>query len=427
MNGTLDMEQQTRLRSRQQRDAQQNSAKLYNDAGKRLPRTKRITQAIARRDLTTLKELARTGTGFQNIRLRRRVWPLLLNFRSLTDTGDRTTPHPDEGQLGLDLPRTSLPNSPEYRRDTAATKKRQEQLGAVVRNVLRSYPWLGYYQGFHELSLTFLSVFGSERPATEASKMAALFFVRDAMSSNLDHVLQQLQLLYVLLKVTNPEIHELLVELEVPPFFAISWVLTWFAHDLDDFQDICRIFDFLIVSPPMQVIYMVAAIINRSASEVLAFERDFAMVHVGLTKLPNKVRNWTEVIEDSYYLQMEYPATKLQHLGNCHLSKRSAVMTYEATWKRLDPVQPLAFNSMLPTKNGHPLSGTSSASNVGRKTGGAKSEGNRMARVIDLTDTAQKARQMAAQHKWPLLVATVASATLLMYAWMLMQQLQLHP
>ncbi|KAJ2814399.1 GTPase-activating protein gyp8, partial [Coemansia sp. 'formosensis'] len=213
----------------------------------------------------------------------------------------------------------------EYRRDADATKRRQAQLGTVVRSVLRSYPWLGYYQGFHELSLTFLSVFGSERPAIEASKMVALFFVRDAMASNLDHVLQQLQLLYVMLKVISPEIHELLVELEVPPFFAISWVLTWFAHDLEDFQSICRIFDFLIVSPPMQVVYMAAAMLKRNERDILAYERDFAAVHTGLSKLPFNVKEkgWRDIIDDSYHLQADYPATKLQHMGNCHLPKLS--------------------------------------------------------------------------------------------------------
>ncbi|KAJ2456781.1 GTPase-activating protein gyp8 [Coemansia sp. RSA 2424] len=318
----------------------------------------------------------------------------------------------------------------EYRRDSAATKRRQAQLGTVVRSVLRSYPWLGYYQGFHELALTFLSVFGSERPAIEASKMVALFFVRDAMASNLDHVLQQLQLLYVLLKAISPEIHDLLVELEVPPFFAISWVLTWFAHDLDDFQSICRIFDFLIVSPPMQVVYMAAAMLKRNERDILAYERDFADVHTGLSKLPLKVKEkgWRDIIDDSYHLQADYPATKLQHMGSCHLPRLSVVNTFEATWMRLDPVRPLAFTSLVPCKSGqHPLaSAASSSSSAAAPRSASNSKENRMARVIDLTDTAQKARNLALQHKWPLVVATVASATMLMYAWLFMQQLQIH-
>ncbi|KAJ2504867.1 hypothetical protein GGI11_007205, partial [Coemansia sp. RSA 2049] len=103
------------------------------------PRSKRIAQAIANVDLTELKKLARTGAGLQTIRNRRRAWPLLLNFRSLTESlweegrenedEDEEAAHPDESQVALDVVRTSLPKSTEYRKDEAATKKRQEQLG----------------------------------------------------------------------------------------------------------------------------------------------------------------------------------------------------------------------------------------------------------------------------------------------------------
>ncbi|KAJ2570828.1 GTPase-activating protein gyp8 [Coemansia sp. RSA 1813] len=402
------------------------------------PRAKRIAQAIASVDLTELKQLARTGGGLQTMRNRRRAWPLLLNFRSLTEPepSDEEKPgesaHPDEPQVALDIVRTSLPKSTEYRKDEAATKKRQEQLGNVVCAVLRKYPWLGYYQGFHELALTFLCVFGSERPAAEASKMVALFFVRDAMSSNLDNVLVQLQLLYVLLRTVSPDVHALLAELDVPPFFAISWVLTWFAHDIDGFEDICRIYDFLIVSPPLQIVYMAAALVKRNEHAILACDRDFAIVHTTLAQLPQTVGDgeWRHIIADSYCLERDYPATKLQHMGNSHLPKLSAVNSFEATWRRLDPAQPRAFVGLVPILNGcHPLVSESASAASGSSGGGSNGRAvvNRMARVIDLTSTAQKARDLALQHRWPILFATVASATMVMYAWLLVQQFQMHP
>ncbi|KAI9503736.1 GTPase-activating protein gyp8 [Coemansia spiralis] len=415
------------------RDSSRNSSSRDSRAGSsdsrsKLPRAKRISQAVSNLDLNALKQLARTGDGLQSIRLRRRAWPLLLNFRSLFDARDRDVAHSDEKQVELDIVRTNLPKSTEYRKDEAATKKRQEQLGVVVRTVLRSYPWLGYYQGFHELSLVFLCVFGSERPATEASKMVALFFVRDAMSSNLDNVLLQLQLLYALLKAVSPEIYAMLTELDVPPFFAISWVLTWFAHDLDDFQDICRIFDFLIVSPPLQIVYMAAALIKHNEKEILGCERDFAIVHTTLAKLPQTVNKWKHIINDSFYLEYDYPATKLQHMANCHLPKLSAINSYEATWKRLDPAQPREFISLVPILNNcHPLVSAPTSNAAGKKGTSGRIVENRMARVIDLTSTAQKARDLALQHRWPILFATVASATMVMYAWLLVQQFQLHP
>ncbi|KAJ2663944.1 GTPase-activating protein gyp8 [Coemansia sp. RSA 1199] len=360
---------------------------------KSVSRVAQISQAIKGRDLATLKHLARTGAGLETTRLRRRAWPLLLNFRSLVDPGT-TLLHPDEAQVDLDVPRTGLPKSREIRCTEHAVQRRQKQLRSVVVSVLCSYPWLSYYQGFHELTMPFLCVFGSEKPTQEAMRMMALFFVRDAMSSSLDHVMQQLQLLYVLLKAIAPKVHTVLEELQVPPFFAISWVLTWFAHDVDEFASICRIYDFLVVSPPMQIVYVAAALVKHSESEILAMERDFAMVHTGLTKLPQQTREWDSVLEDSWYLQSEYPATKLQQMG-CMLARRSAVNTFEATWTRLDPARPLPFTALVATKAVHPLAETTP------------------------TKSATKNATNAAQ--WPLVIATVASATMIMYAYLLAQ------
>ncbi|KAJ2805646.1 GTPase-activating protein gyp8 [Coemansia guatemalensis] len=409
----------TRRRKQQQQQHEEKSHAIQAvtaDDKQPVPRATRIAQAVTGRDLTELKRLARTGDGLQTTAQRRQAWPLLLNFRSLTGdgSGGRNEAHQDEPQVELDVKRTSLPASNEIRRSEAAVRRRQAQLQTVVQGVLRSHPWLRYYQGFHELALTFLCVFGSERPATEAARMAALFFVRDAMGSGLEDVMQQLQLLYVLLEQTCPAVHELLVNVDVPPFFAISWVLTWFAHDVDAFADICRIYDFLIVSPPMQVVYMAAAMVAQNQHEILAYEHDFASIHSGLVALPKTIVDWLPVIEESDRLQREYPATRLQLLGNCRLPRLSAVSTYEATWKRLDPARPLPFASLVPVRDGHPLADPLSHSE--------KPESGRMARVIDATHTAQRARELALQHRWPLVMATVASATMLVYAWIMTQQ-----
>ncbi|KAJ2632634.1 GTPase-activating protein gyp8 [Coemansia sp. RSA 1290] len=384
-------------------------------------RKAQISHAISTRDLTALKQLARTKGGLETTRLRRQAWPLLLNFRSLTDSAhNRSVQHHEESQVSLDIPRINIPQSPEFLRTKQADSRRQRQLTHVVCSVLRSYPWLSYYQGFHELSLVFLLVFGSERPAAEAVRMVALFFVRDAMASNLDHVLQQLQLLYVLLKAISPQVHAILADLDVPPFFAISWVLTWFSHDLSSFADICRIYDFLLVSPPLQVVYMAAVMIKQREGDILALERDFASLHTALIKLPAQVNAWQPIIDDSGYLLSEYPPTKLQLMGNCRLPKLSAVNTFEQSWKRLDPARPLQFPSLVPVKDRHPLATASSKSTT--------ADDNRMAQVIELTSTAQKARDLAVQYRWPLVVATAASVTMLMYAWLLMNQFQqLYP
>ena len=47
---------------------------------------------------------------------------------------------------------------------------------------------------------------------------------------------------------------------EVPVTFAVSWIITWFSHDIDDFEKICRLFDVFLASGPFMPIYMAAAV-----------------------------------------------------------------------------------------------------------------------------------------------------------------------
>jgi hypothetical protein len=44
------------------------------------------------------------------------------------------------------------------------------------------------------------------------------------------------------------------------PFYALSWVLTWFSHDLTDLRKITRLFDLFIASSVMMPLYVASAV-----------------------------------------------------------------------------------------------------------------------------------------------------------------------
>lgn len=48
--------------------------------------------------------------------------------------------------------------------------------------------------------------------------------------------LQVLELLYGLLRACDPELAAVLASASLPPFFALSWLITWFAHDVYNAQ-----------------------------------------------------------------------------------------------------------------------------------------------------------------------------------------------
>ena len=45
-----------------------------------------------------------------------------------------------------------------------------------------------------------------------------------------------------------------------PPHFALSWVLTWFSHDLDDISLICRLYDVCLSGHPLMSLYLATAV-----------------------------------------------------------------------------------------------------------------------------------------------------------------------
>ena len=44
------------------------------------------------------------------------------------------------------------------------------------------------------------------------------------------------------------------------PHFAIGWVLTWFAHDVDNWDAVYRIYDSCLASHPIFSVYLSAAV-----------------------------------------------------------------------------------------------------------------------------------------------------------------------
>lgn len=44
------------------------------------------------------------------------------------------------------------------------------------------------------------------------------------------------------------------------PFFALSWILTLFSHDVDTLGPVQRIFDYLIARNPISAVYLAVAV-----------------------------------------------------------------------------------------------------------------------------------------------------------------------
>lgn len=207
-------------------------------------------------------------------------------------------------------------------------KRKQQKLGKLIAvSLAKSYPQttsttssmmshdskLRYYQGYHDIACIVLSALGGSgltgpwssntnsssssssimSPGMELSSAVLLQLSKTHLREYLREDFMPLQTIlnltmYPLLALLDRPIHDHLRATGLSPWFALPWIITWFAHDLRDTALVKRIFDFFIVSHPLMPIYLSLSMLlhpyNRNM--ILETEMDLGCVHQTLASLP---------------------------------------------------------------------------------------------------------------------------------------------
>jgi hypothetical protein len=284
-----------------------------------------IKEACDATDLIQLVRLANATGGLVDDSLRRRAWPILLGYGK----SDRTSPnaewrdlprHRDEDQVGLDVNR-AFGYYPKMDSDKAL-QALKGQLSDLIISVLRLHPALCYSQGYHDIAQVFLLVLGPNEACTALTYLS-LLRVRDYMLPTLDPALKHLHLLPAIFQVADPILAGHLSRIN--PYFAVSAILTLNAHDITDYGDIVRTFDFLLAHEPVMSLYMVAAIVLLRREELLEID-DPDMLHFQLVKLPQPLDLQT-YIDRALRLFEQHPPERLPGFVWWRLSSSSVLKT----------------------------------------------------------------------------------------------------
>jgi hypothetical protein len=223
---------------------------------------KTINEAIVSKNLPLLQQLSRNKKGFVNDGIRRRVWPLLLNI-DLDRYKDRESgliptshnyskeSHRDCKQVELDVLRSHI--------DHRVDEEFRNKLSSVINAILYRNPCLYYYQGYHDVMTVFIRVLGESCAFLLGEKSSILYF-RDYMMPDLKSVTAHLNIIFPLLKIKDPSLHSFIVGSEATSYFAVSWLLTWCSHNIEEYSIVARIFDFFLSSNPLMPIYFITTV-----------------------------------------------------------------------------------------------------------------------------------------------------------------------
>lgn len=145
--------------------------------------------------------------GLINDDLRRKVWPLLVGIDpekvEPAPTLDELKSHPEYNQVILDVNRSlkRFPPGIPYEQRIAL----QDQLTVLILRVIIKYPHLKYYQGYHDVAVTFLLVVGDEI-AFHVMEILSTNHLVECMQETMEPTQRRLMSIYPLIRREKPSL-----------------------------------------------------------------------------------------------------------------------------------------------------------------------------------------------------------------------------
>ncbi|KAI5197505.1 hypothetical protein E4T39_07268 [Aureobasidium subglaciale] len=288
-----------------------------------------IIQACIINDRDQLAALATTSGGLVEDHVRRVAWPILLG--NLDAAADQRTDwkelpvHRDEEQVKLDVHRAFVyyPTG-QLGESEQQIEGRKHELSDLIIGLLRQHPRLHYFQGFHDIAQVLLLVLGADKAALPLARLS-LLRIRDYMLPTFSASESHVQLLPAIVYATDPKLCQHLARLR--PYFAIAATLTLYAHDIEEYGGISRLFDFLLAHEAVMSVYMYATIVMTRKDELLEYDSDDEdMMYAILSKLP-KPLDIESLITRTTLLYSQHPPETLPFSAWRRVSSYSVLKT----------------------------------------------------------------------------------------------------
>lgn len=214
--------------------------------------------------------------------VRSRVWPLLLNIKpadhTITSSYNHlhTLRHKDSPVVEADIARSLWSFTSGWTEEDRS--QRRSALHRIIEAAIHgNTTGIHYYQGMHDIASVLLFICG-EINAYKMLQVVVRNHLYDCTRPSLTAAVESLSLLYPILQVADPELHGYIHSLGEPslevPYFALSWYMTWYAHDVNNLADAARLFDLFLSSHPLMPLYVAAVAMRQNRHKLLEYSHD---------------------------------------------------------------------------------------------------------------------------------------------------------
>lgn len=143
-------------------------------------------------------------------------------------------------------------------------------------------------------------------PAWRARAVARLSVlrIRDFMLPSLGPTTTQLRLIPDILAKADAQLRRHIASIE--PFYALAGTLTMYAHSIENYRDIARLFDVFLAREPVFSIYVFAQIVMNRREEILEIDEP-DVLQVVLAKVPSGIDIDALIVKSARLFELHPP------------------------------------------------------------------------------------------------------------------------
>ena len=141
------------------------------------------------------------------------------------------------------------------------------------------------------------------------ANIASNYILKDYMKNTFEEgVFPALDLAAKLLQLKDIELWNQVELCGGQPTYALSWILTWFSHDIDDIAKVQLVFDACLATHPLFAVYITVAQILLSKRDLLEQETPEISGFIVFREMrENQSFNIEESIELAHKIYREFP------------------------------------------------------------------------------------------------------------------------